>query len=549
VESFEVRAPEPLLDDLVDRLFAAALSMSSTYDAQAGSELKRLAEYLTAGDRDRLPAALLARGRSPVVLTRGTVKAEGLALTFSVEAKDAATGRVLAQVSKSAPDLAHSVAAVTAVAVALREALGETVDARDMGASGGMSESLEADHEWALASSTALVGDYAKAAEAAERAVAIDPTFAWAHHQLGFLYFDLGRYADSTREYGIAARSPDLPPRRQREWMADWDSMVGRYDDAAALYEELARDEPEEWSFTNDLADTLVLARKPRRALEVERSFATDTPIARLTGMNLPTYCLLSGNLEEAVASANDFIHATPHAVDGVLVSLGAAQALLGRQSEARAVYERPVRPERGTYALTDLALFLGDAQSLKRLVPELAAVAAKAKGADTAQYAALLAEAWLRQGDRKGALGAADRAAASAEPWARYGGARVYESLADTSRLEALLSRSQEAAPDAAHVAKLLQGLTLRAEGRARESLAPLEEAKASVDSWPVHLELAESYLALGDRAAADKELRICLERKGEGALITMVYDLPTLRYVRAAEDLLARTSANPSR
>jgi tetratricopeptide (TPR) repeat protein len=264
--------------------------------------------------------------------------------------------------------------------------------------------------------------------------------------------------------------------------------------------------------------------------------------------MNTPAYCLLSGNLEDAVATANDFIKQSPHLNDAVLVGLGAASALLGRPSEARAAYARTVHADRGTYALTDLALFLDDASALARVVPELALATAKAEGADAAHYSALLAEARLRLGDRKGALAAADRATASTEPWARYAGARVDGSLRETKRLDTLLSTSQDQAADAVHVAKLVQGLTLRVKGKAGESLAPLEEAKALVDSWPVHLELAESYLALGDREAAKKELEVCLARRGEGALVTMLYDVPTLRYVRTAEEWLARMSGDAS-
>jgi thioredoxin-like negative regulator of GroEL len=90
--------------------------------------------------------------------------------------------------------------------------------------------------------------------------------------------------------------------------------------------------------------------------------------------------------------------------------------------------------------------------------------------------------------------------------------------------------------------VAKILSADTLRSRRDLPASLRTLQEALRIADAWMVHFELARAYVASGDVDQARTELEECMRRRGEGALAYTAYEVPTLRHVREASDLLAR-------
>ena len=548
ITGFEVTVVDPLLDATAARLFENALEASSAFDPAGAHRITSLARALAGGDREALPSALLARGHSRVILVRGVAVPHETGFAFSVVAKDAGNGAVVAKADRNSHGRADAVETLNALAKDLRAALGD-FEATPDGCC-GTSSALEADADWLLGNDLILAEKPTDALRHLERALALDPGFALAHYSLAVVYYNLGRYADSTREDALAAaRLAALPVRVRLRVDGDWKAISGRYSEAIASYEELLLRWPEDAGTANDLGEIFALARQPQRALALATDSEPGKGVRSMARNNVPKYLLLSGRLQEAIdvaakVTAENEITQVP---GEVTAPSGAALALLGRRTEASATYARLLDPARRAYALADLALFKGSIDEAVKA--SQAMTEGKAEPSDRAHYWAFRAEVMLARGDRARALAAASKAIASEEPWARYVGARVYAALGDARKVDALAAGTEGLGPDAAHVAKLLKGIALRAHGKARESLGALEEARTLVDSWPVHLDLALSYLELGDRDSARKELETCLARRGEGALITMVYDLPTLRYVREAEALLARISADGGR
>ena len=90
-----------------------------------------------------------------------------------------------------------------------------------------------------------------------------------------------------------------------------------------------------------------------------------------------------------------------------------------------------------------------------------------------------------------------------------------------------------------------LLRAESLRLEGKLDAAIQAVGEARAIADVWFGHLELARVYEAGKDAARAEAELKVCVARKGEGALASFNPSRTSLRYLAEADARLARIEA----
>jgi eukaryotic-like serine/threonine-protein kinase len=545
---FDIEVNEPLFESTLDGILAASLEASSVLDPYYGPRLSDLAQAKTHGDRAELAHALAEEG-GKVIAVRGTANVEGRGYVLSIRALDGGGSTVVAA-RRTASDLGRVVVALSQLARDLRAAVGDSATDPELGDKSGVSDSLEADHEWALGCKLLHNGAGPASIAALERATALDPGFNVAHSALGYVYYNMGRFADAARQFDLADRPGAVAHRTRLSMRGDRASMVGDYGTAVPAFEELTATWPEDETAAIDLTETLVLARQPARALELGLRLAGSHPTDLTAQHNASVYMLLAGDARGAAIQAKKVLTEFPHVSASTSIMLGTATALLGESAEARAAYQsvEPERPALASYALADLALYEGRLQDATVAAERCAELERSGHGEGQAGHVwGLLAEVDLLRGRKALAIAAADKASASTEPWAHYAAGVTFAGAGEDNKLALLASSTHTFGPDAALVAKLLGALVLRSQHKLAGSVTALEEARTLADSWVVHLELARSYLALGDRSAARKELDACVARRGEGALAYVTNDTPTLRYVAQATTLLAQLGKEP--
>jgi serine/threonine protein kinase/Flp pilus assembly protein TadD len=547
VEGFDVGDNEPLLEKTLDRLLLSALEASTVIDPyMPGSEGELHAPTADA------PSGATDQPVDPeaddLIVVRGAVHSAGHGYRLSLRAARQGNGPTIAVVSRDAEDTDHVVGAVAQLARDLRAALGDRGASPELAGGAGLSESIEADHEFASGSALIASGQYREATRPLERAVAVDPGFNTAHWGLATAYYNAGRFAEATREYGLAARPGHTSRRVALQIRGDHEAMLAHYSASAAAYNELLATWPGDRRIQIDLAETYVVAHEPRRALEVGRAVALASPRSRVAATNLGVYELLTGDFEAATVTSKQLVDAFPRSARMGATTLGISLALLGRVDEATAALRTIEHgsPALAAYDLADLAMFEGREDEAAAQLERYAAVENTAKGDAQAAHAwSLFGEVELRRGHRAEAILAADKAASSREPWALRSAGVIYLRAHDEEKATALSSLLQDnLGPDTPVVARLFAADLLRARGDQPAALRTLQDAQRTADAWVVHLELARTHLELGDVARARDELLVCMARRGEGALATGMYDVPTLRYVREASDLLASLS-----
>jgi tetratricopeptide (TPR) repeat protein len=165
-----------------------------------------------------------------------------------------------------------------------------------------------------------------RATERLERAVALDPSSAPAHYQLGLAYRAAGRLAEAERELALGAGGArDYLPSPLAERIAPLAVHVtaqvdraaallaaGRNDEASALLESLVLRSPDDPTLLNDLAVAyLRQGRLDAARTLLDRAVAIEERDFR-TRLNLSSWALRAGRPEEAVEQARLAVDLAP---------------------------------------------------------------------------------------------------------------------------------------------------------------------------------------------------------------------------------------------
>jgi serine/threonine protein kinase/tetratricopeptide (TPR) repeat protein len=547
VLGIENRTSDPDLSDTADEILSSALARSTLrLNRYWGGYLRTLARELESPTLDEsLGQRVLARDGGTVVLVRGAIAPKGPGYALSITATYA-DGGVVTTATRDASEGARVVPAIGLLASDLRAALGDPPPADPAAAEQtSMSLSLEADHELALGGALVDSGKYAEALPHLQRAVELDPHFAKAYHTLAVQLGNLGRKGESIRAYELGIASMDaLSDQGRLQLLAGYYRATGEYDKASGTLAELLRLRPGESNIETSLANAYHAAGDLRRALEIGRLAASEHPHNVIPRSNLAWFEVTTGDLAGAARDASAVLGEFPHPPPTAYVSLEVAETLLGHADRAAAALDKLVAidPPLAASARADLAMFDGQmADAAAALESGLAADAAKPSAESAAVLYAMLAEARLERGDTKGALAAAEHAATADEVQTLYAAGAVFARAGRDERAASLASViATRRGQDARVYAKLLSGEASRARGLYAEATRAFEEALTIRDAWLGHLGLAQTSLAAGDAAGAERELAICRDRRGEGAFAFST-NVPSLR-------LVARLSPRPA-
>jgi serine/threonine-protein kinase len=560
---FDNRTGDPSFDGVVEAILTTLLSSSRHLDTALAASLRTLvpARAADAGkaEDETIARELQAREDRPVILVRGVLSAgaERDATTLALTATDAASGRVVAELTQTTPSPSALALTTLALASRLRGALGD-VEAPDEGPPPRLSTSLAALHDWARGQAAMTAGHSEAATPILEDAVREDPGFALAHASLGRAYYNTQNEPAAKREIDLALRSPDGFTQRGRLFvLADSYAAEGRSSEAITVDEQLLQLWPADAPTEISMVATAIHAREWPLALALARRAIADHPGSSSSRTNLLIALIASGQLAEASTEGAALLHSEgrPPVYAYVLVAL--ASALQGDRDRALAAYDQlaTVDEELADEGRADLALFEGRLDDAERLLqPHIAAAVAGGDPSDARTEYRSLAICRSRRGDRAGAVAAAraglgDLADADA-PAGGGGAVELQYSLASTlvssgSEKEAVrLVRAWNDHPSATWraYAKVLAGDLALHRGHPAEALESYQAARRLRDEWRMRERLAEAYLAQRDWDRGAAELAACWERRGEAALI----ETPSLQYLTPVARALAEARAH---
>jgi tRNA A-37 threonylcarbamoyl transferase component Bud32/tetratricopeptide (TPR) repeat protein len=533
IVGIENRTGETLLDGTLDAVVDATLYPSTRIQSYAGSHLKQWAAELgpeVSFSDPRFPAQLAKTKSTPIVVVKGNATRTESAWKVTLEATNALSSDVILHSEELAKDAREVVPALVTLSDRLRAALGDTpsggVDDRAT-----LSSSLEAVHEWALGRELRSEADATKALEHGTRAVTIDPEFALGHADRGRELYFLNQTPEAVQEYDLALQSPGgLSGHERLVVMGDRNAALDRYVESIAAYEQANSRWPGDERIELSVARQALYARDWPLGTELARRAVTDHPRSSSLRQMLLSAYINSEHIDLAAREGEKAMSDLARPTPDLLVDIAVAETLIGEPKRAGAPLGKlaVLDPEYADEARADLALYEGRLDDAAALLQHWIddAVSKHDPGAARTEYITV-AELLLRRGDRASAAVAAKAALAGSEGeaaiWNQY---EIAHSLLESGQeADALtLTRSWKDHPSLVWkaYAKIVSGDLMRAHSKLREATSLYEEALGLVDMWIAHARLGEVYLARGDWAGAERELSLCIARRGEGALVS---------------------------
>jgi serine/threonine protein kinase len=561
---FENKSGDPLFDETVDAVLEAELDRSAAANPFAGSSLRRLVSELAPELRfpsdppgreavaSDLAALIRDRTRRPVALVHGTILStdEGVRLAIALRVVPGGDKKVVVRTStlrrhpRGAPSFSGRSleVAVGVLAKGILAALGEPESAGKEVDASGLSNLIDADHEFAIGSVELGTEEEADALVHLQHAVNIDPGFAWARARLGAALASLGRTREAVAQFDAARSAFNRLPDRERTFAAAADACArDDREECVADYEELLRRWPLEPGAEVDLALAYERGRRFSKALEVARTARKEHPTAAAAGEALARLLAITEDFGQAAILAQEIIVQTKERDREAYEVAVLANAMLGNRATVLDLLARRKRIDASGAARqeADFALFegrLGDAAT------------ALANGIQSDEHAsnpavydkwAMLADVRLRLGDKDGARAAAERALASGEIATLYDAGRVLAEVGDEAAWKRAAARIAESP---GQTSKLFVRLLAILGGRhAGEATAGSSNLPAGTDSFIECAELGKAYLDAGAFDDAARELEACATRRGD-AVAGFPGDGSTLRELGPALYRLAR-------
>ena len=334
------RTSNPIFDPVLGEIFASALDRSPALIPTGGDSLRRLIQELDpsldVGDPS-LAGRVAAREGRPVVTVSGEIAPKGIGYRVAVTARRATDTGVLGTFAREIDTEAHLVGALGQLASDVRLALGDLLSVPEGAARErtDMSLSLEADYELVTGQSLARDGRDL-ALTHLQRAVELDPGFAWAHDVLAT--YQLGEM----KRGGVEERSSRRPsrsasgPLRRREASLDCRQpaleMQSNDAEAQQAYEKLLEERPTSFGAQMNLANIYVGRGDYLRAVELERRLAVENiPRRRASGGTSSVMEILDNQIEAAARDAHAFIDSNMRVTPISFVGIGVALASRGR--------------------------------------------------------------------------------------------------------------------------------------------------------------------------------------------------------------------------
>src|SRR6267154_25770 len=515
VADFTNRTGDSVFDETLEPAFIIGLEGASFIQSFNRSAARQEAAHLKPGATalDETATRMIATREGIDVIVLGSIDKKNNQYAIQVKAVDGITGNAISAKSRSAQK-SEVLGAIGRLAADLRSSLGDTTpESIKLSAQETFTaNSLEAAHEYAEAQNLLWDGKWEEALPHYEQATKLDPDMGRDYAGYAVASLNLGRRGDADKYFHQALTHIDrMTDREKYRTRGSYFIMRGEPAKAIEEYSALLKTYPYDDAVHAKLAIAYLYSRDMQRAVEEGRRDAQNNPRGLMQRTNLALYEAYAGNFQNAVKEAQEVLKRNPKSVSAMGVL---AMGYLGddKAAEATAVYEK-MRPlsARGasssTTGLADVARWEVRLKDARDVLDKGIASDEAAKNSDAAAIKLnYLASVFLKEGDSKRALTAADKALTlSRDPVILYGAGQIAAEAGQTGKVASLSSElTAKPSSDFQSYADLLLGEADLKSGDATNALNKFKEAKRLADSWLAHFDLGRAYLAMGAFAEA---------------------------------------------
>jgi len=292
---FTNNTADPIFDGTLTQGFSVEMEqspfLSIISDEQLQQTLQMMGQKPDAKLTPKIGRELCLRTGSAAVLD-GSITQVGTPYLLTVKAVNCSNGKTLASTEAKASDKSHVLDALGKTAAEMRSKLGEslsTVQRFDTPLEQATTSSLEALQALSLASQKMGGMDYSGAVPLCQRAISLDPNFAFAYATLGTAYTDLGEGALAAENLKKAYDLRDRVSEREKFLISDryYEAVTGDLDKAAQVCELWARTYPRDSIAFNQLGNSYAVFG------QLDKSLAAFREASRLS----PTWAIWEGNV------------------------------------------------------------------------------------------------------------------------------------------------------------------------------------------------------------------------------------------------------------
>jgi len=302
VADFQNNTHERLFDDTFEPMLNVALEGASFINAYNRSAARQLAAKLSnsAGKLDENAARLVAVNEDVPVILTGSLSNRGNGYSLSVKAIDAVTGKILTRATADAADKDELVLDIPRVAAPIRKALGDTTpESVQIGKLAGAfsTSSLEAVHQYGIATEQLWAGNSDEALRSFSNAIALDPNFARAYGGMASAYGNLGQTQDAEKYVKLAMQHLDRMTDRERYRVRGFYFYVtSNFPKCIEEYGELIRRYPADNVASINIAGCYLSLRKIPEAIEAARRGVEIAPKGAVQRITLSFYSSYGGD-------------------------------------------------------------------------------------------------------------------------------------------------------------------------------------------------------------------------------------------------------------
>lgn len=553
IADFDNQTGDPVFDRSVEQTLQLGIEGASFISAFNRSAARSQIEKLRPGNKlDEEGARLIAvRQGIKLVLTGSITEASG-GYQFSAHAIEPHSGDVVAEAEEHADGKAGVLLAVAALAVEIREELGDASHEEDSSraAETFTAGSLQAAQDYTQAQNLAYLGRYEESLEYYQRAIDSDPHFGRAYSGWALATFNLGRNdaAEELWQKALTFMETMTERERYRTLGLYYMAVSKNYRKAIESYESLVQKYPADGAGHNNLAVAYFSMLDFEYAMQEGLRVLEIYPSNIFYKQNFALYAMYAGEFELAELRGREVVEqdATRHYA---WLPIAIAAMSNGDLAEAELSYRgMAATGARGeslaNLGLADVALYRGQhAVAAELLQNGIGADIEAGNVRATATKYIALAEAHTQLGDTEASVQAIDHALSAGGGLGRQVPAALLYLRHGNTDLAAEIGNelSRQLQPQSRAYGNMILGIIDSRAGRHVGALDKLMSAIELSDFWLVRFYLGQAYLAAGSDAEALDEFNICLSRRGEAAAL-FLDDLPTWRYLATLPYWLGR-------
>ncbi len=538
ISDFSNHTGDPVFDGALENVVKLGLEGAGFITAYDRTQVRGLgAQPPAPGKLDETAAGQIAAKVGVGVVVSGSVDPQGNGFLVRVKAVRTVTGETIASLEEVASNQKQVTFITSKLTGSILKAFGdETSEAGRYALETFNNTSLEALHQYAVASQAVNDGKADEALRLFSKIIDLDENFALAYRGMAFASVNLHRSQDAEKYIKLAYAHIDRMSERERyRTRASYYFVLNNNEKCVEEYAALTAKYPSDSIAHSNMSACLSYLRQlPQAKEEIGKALAIF-PNRPGYNLNLAVYTVYGSDFEAGERQARKVLELDKSYLKGY-IALAFAQLGQGRLADAAETYLTLEKlsaagASNAGVGKADLALYEGRFGEAAQLLEQAANQDLTNKSVDPAATKfAVLAYTRLLQGQNAAAIAAAEKALDNSKTVkVRFLAGWVLAAAGQEARAAALaddLSKELQSEPQS--YAKLIQGEIALKGGDPRLAITRFKEGNTLLDTWVSRLDLGKAYLAAGLFPEADSELERCITRRGE-ALALFLDESPT--------------------